>query len=63
MGLPKKPKDFSGLYKTSENTSPLDDKKKVEALKQRLNNLILKDEKLQKKAALILELWLKKSRP
>ncbi|HLT22860.1 MAG TPA: hypothetical protein VKZ84_05435 [Bacteriovoracaceae bacterium] len=39
------------------------DKKIVETLIKDLNDKILKDEKTAKKAALILEAWLKKTKP
>jgi len=48
--------------KTSE-LSNLYEKKIVETLRERLNDKIQKDPKLQKKAALIIEQWLRKSRP
>lgn len=41
----------------------LQDKKIIEALRERLNVKIQNDPKLAKKAALILEQWLKKSKP
>jgi hypothetical protein len=40
--------------------SSLQDKKSIEALRERLNEIIHKNPKSAKKAALILEEWLKK---
>jgi hypothetical protein len=48
------PKNYQNLY---------EDKRTVEALTKRLNESIQKDQKLAKKAALILEQWLKKTKP
>lgn len=48
------------VWESKKEDSPLQDKKTIEALKERLNDKIQKDPKLQKKAALILEEWLKK---
>jgi hypothetical protein len=42
----------------SKKDSALQDKQRVESLKTRLNELILQDPKMAKKAALILESWL-----
>ena len=53
MGTPK-------IIWESDKETPLHDKKKVEALKERLNKLIQSDPVVQKKAALILEEWLNK---
>lgn len=52
MAAPK----FQNLYKKSEDQN-LRDKQKIEALKERLNRQIATD---PKKAALIIESWLKK---
>ena len=52
MGVPK------NLWETSKDTT-LQDKKSIEALKERLNGKIQNDPKLARKAALILEQWLK----
>jgi hypothetical protein len=54
MGIPK------NLWETNKKDTALQDKKTIEALKERLNDKIQKDPKLAKKAALILEQWLKK---
>lgn len=58
MAAPKL--NFSDLYKEKENSKNLHDKKVVESLRERLNDKIMKDEKLQKKAALIIEQWIQK---
>lgn len=56
MAAPKfKPSDFSKLYHGSE------EKKKIEALKRRLEELLINDQEKAKKAALVIEHWLKKS--
>lgn len=55
MGVPK------NLWETKDTS--LLDKKKIEALKERLNSKIQNDPKLARKAALILEQWLKKTKP
>lgn len=52
MGVPKI------IWETQKN-SPLQDKQKVEALRERLNDKIQKNPELAKKAALIIEQWLK----
>ena len=39
----------------AQKLDPLHEKKKIEALRERLNQMIMKDVKIQKKAALILE--------
>jgi hypothetical protein len=54
MGAPKI------IWETSKEDKILQDKKSIEALMKRLNEMIQKDPKLAKKAALILEEWLKK---
>jgi hypothetical protein len=54
MGAPKI------IWETSKEDKTLQDKKSIEALMKRLNEMIQKDPKLAKKAALILEEWLKK---
>ena len=48
------------IWEIDKKDSLIHDKKKVEALKERLNKLIQSDIKLQKKAALIIEDWLNK---
>jgi hypothetical protein len=48
------------IWESDKKDSLIHDKKKVEALKERLNKLIQSDIKLQKKAALIIEDWLNK---
>lgn len=53
MGVPK-------IIWETQKDNTLQDKKKIEALKERLNDKIQKDVKMQKKAALILEMWLNK---
>ncbi|HLW57810.1 MAG TPA: hypothetical protein VKY27_10515 [Bacteriovoracaceae bacterium] len=50
----------SDLYKDARKEQ---DKKIVETLIKDLNDKIIKDEKLARKAALILEQWLKKTKP
>lgn len=58
MGVPKH------LWETGKKDTALQDKKTIEALRERLNDKIQKDPKLAKKAALILEQWMqKKTRP
>ena len=58
MGVPKH------LWETSKKDTTLQDKKTIEALRERLNDKIQKDPKLAKKAALIIEQWLKpKTKP
>lgn len=52
MGTPK-------IIWESRKDNNLHDKQVVDSLKTRLNDLILKDPKMAKKAALILENWLK----
>lgn len=54
MGIPK------NLWEAGKQDNSLQDKKLIEALRERLNNKIQKDPKLAKKAALILEQWLNK---
>ncbi len=62
MAAPKiKPTQLSKLYSSGEQQSSLHDKKIIESLRERLNEKIQKDPTLQKKAALIIESWLKKS--
>lgn len=53
MGIPK------NLWEIQKKDTPDQDKETIEALKERLNDKIMKDPKLAKKAALIIELWLK----
>lgn len=55
MGVPK-------IIWETQKENTLQDKKKIEALLERLNDKIQNDVKMQKKAALILEMWLKKSK-
>lgn len=50
----------SDLYKDIRKEQ---DKKIVETLIKDLNDKIIRDEKLARKAALILEQWLKKTKP
>ncbi len=47
----------------SKEERQLHEKNKVESLKKRLNDIILKDPVMAKKAALVIEQWLKKTRP
>lgn len=62
MAAPKiKPIQLGKLYESGEQQSSLHDKKIIESLRERLNEKIQKDPVLQKKAALIIENWLKKS--
>lgn len=42
-----------------KQNSPLQDKKTIEALRERLNDRIQKNPEMAKKAALIIEQWLK----
>lgn len=64
MAAPKiRPSDFAKLYQEVDKTKTLQEKKTVESLIERLNGKIQKDPILQKKAALIIEEWLKKTRP
>jgi hypothetical protein len=53
MGAPKI------IWETSKEDKTLQDKKSIEALMKRLNEMIQNDPKLAKKAALILEDWMK----
>ncbi|MFP5385907.1 MAG: hypothetical protein ACLGHN_07490 [Bacteriovoracia bacterium] len=46
-----------------QKDSPLQDKKKVEVLIERLNQKIQTNPEIAKKAALIIEQWLKKPKP
>lgn len=57
MGAPKL---YSKLYVEKDRDSNLRDKQLIEALIRRLNERILKNPEDCKKAALILESWLKK---
>lgn len=62
MAAPKiKPNDLAKLYSSGEQQYSLQDKKIIESLRERLNEKIQKDPTLQKKAALIIETWLKKT--
>ncbi len=57
MAAPKiKPSELKTLFSEGKDQS-FQDKKTIEALKQRLNEQ-LQDPKLAKKAALILEMWI-----
>jgi len=63
MAAPKiKTSSLSKLYHQEPNSSSknLHDKKIVESLIERLNEKIIRDPKTAKKAALIIENWLKK---
>lgn len=61
MAAPKiKPSDLAKLFPEGK-TSPLQQKKLIEALRQRLNEK-LQDPKMAKKAALILESWINQKR-
>lgn len=62
MAAPKiKPASLAKLYQESNSSSKnLHDKKIVESLIERLNDKIIRDPKTAKKAALIIENWLKK---
>ncbi len=63
MAAPKiKPASLAKLYSQEANSSSknLHDKKIVESLIERLNDKIMRDPKTAKKAALIIENWLKK---
>lgn len=61
MAAPKyKSADLSKLFAGKSKDDNLHDKKTVEALRERLNDKIQKDPQLAKKAALIIEQWLKK---
>ena len=57
MGAPKL---YSKLYSEKDQETNLRDKQIIEALIKRLNEKILKNPEDCKKAALILESWLKK---
>ncbi len=57
MGAPKL---YSNLYVEKDKDSNLRDKQIIEALLKRLNDRILNNHEDAKKAALILENWLKK---
>ena len=62
MAAPKiKPSSFAKLYQEGDpHSKNLHDKKIVESLIERLNEKIMRDPKTAKKAALIIENWLKK---
>lgn len=62
MGAPKySSSELQKLYQEKQKeTTNLQDKKSIEALKQRLNDKILNSPELQKKAAQILEMWINK---
>ena len=60
MAAPKlTPEQLKRLYQDANN-SPLQEKKSVESLIKRLNDKIQNDPGMSKKAALIIENWLKK---
>lgn len=60
MGAPKyKPSELQKLYAEDSNQN-LHDKQIIEALKKRLNEKLQNNPELSKKAALILESWLRK---
>jgi hypothetical protein len=62
MAAPKlKPADLASLFQPDREQS-LQDKRLIEALRQRLNEK-LQDPKEARKAALILESWINKKRP
>jgi hypothetical protein len=61
MGALKR--NYSDLFKEKDDSKNLYDKKLIEALRQRLNDMIMKDLKTQKKAALILEQWISEKSP
>lgn len=65
MAAPKlSPTELKKLFQEGDKDKNLQDKKIIEALQKRLNDMIQKDEKVAKKAALILENWLnKKTKP
>ncbi len=54
MGAPKI------IWEANKQDKTLQEKKSIEALQKRLNEMIQNDPKLAKKAALILEEWMKK---
>jgi len=62
MAAPKiRPSSLGKLYQeTNSSSRNLHDKKIVESLIERLNEKIMRDPKTAKKAALIIENWLKK---
>lgn len=60
MAAPKiKANHLGKLFSSGEQHSPLQEKKIIESLIERLNEKIEKDPTLQKKAALIIEAWIK----
>ena len=64
MAAPKlRPSDYAKLYQVGADDKNLHEKKIVESLQKRLNDMIQRDPKLAKKAALVIEQWLKKTRP
>jgi hypothetical protein len=64
MAAPKiRATDLAKLYQSGDQTKNLQDKQTVESLKTRLNDKILRDPKLAKKAALIIEQWIRKTKP
>ena len=61
MSAPKyKSSELEKLFKEGDKNQNLHDKKIVEALIKRLNDQFKKDPKLAKKAALLLESWIKR---
>lgn len=53
----KKPESYLGLYKASSEISS--EKKAVDDLRQKISGLLEHDPKMARKAALILEMWLR----
>ncbi len=49
------------VWEASRKEASLQDKKTVEALRERLNHKIQSDPQMAKKAALVLEAWLRKN--
>lgn len=63
MGAPRiKTSDLAKLYQ-EKTVDSLQDKKIIESLQKRLNDKIQNDHRMAKKAALIIEQWLKKPKP
>ena len=63
MAAPKyKTSDLKKLYPERTETN-LHDKQIIEALRQRLNDKIQNNSGMGKKAALVIEQWLKKTKP
>lgn len=53
----KKSQAYQGLYAVSNDTSS--EKKAVEDLRQKINGLLERDPAMARKAALVLEMWLR----